>query len=123
MNISHKLSMLTHQLYCILLQLYYLCITSTVYNIYKTGGLVKLENGFYEFFPVPHSFPNFISILFYFQLAGKCFEIFCAVSTVKKIFSSGLPVKSSKRKLTQMLLKRKPDLYMRTTSQYSRPKR
>lgn len=35
MNICHKLSMLTYQLYCILLSLYYICITSTLYNIYR----------------------------------------------------------------------------------------
>lgn len=29
------LSMLTYQIYCILLSLYYICITSTLYNIYR----------------------------------------------------------------------------------------
>jgi hypothetical protein len=34
MNIFHKLNMLTYQLYCILLS-YYICITTTLYNIYS----------------------------------------------------------------------------------------
>jgi hypothetical protein len=35
MNICHNLNMLTYQIYCILLSLYYICITSTLYNIYS----------------------------------------------------------------------------------------